>query len=119
MSDLQLGPVAGKIGGGVEVETYPFTVTAPGSAGSTALIRSLVVPEGETWAVVVNATVNQGSTTVSSSPWLRIGDIYGRGQLNGNFGVGAIVTENTDIRLHRQTNTGSDTATGTVHIVKL
>lgn len=109
----------GKTGGKAEVETYPFTVTASGSSNSTVLIRSLTIPDGERWMVVVNATVDQGSSTENGSPWLRIGNIYGRGKPGGSVGVGAVVTDNTQIVLHRGSASYSDTATGTVQIVKL
>lgn len=120
MSELQLGPVVGTIGGGGDVEVHPFTVTASGGTGAETHIFDLNVPEGETWMVVVNAAVSQGGTGDNTAPFFLIGDIRGRGTNNSVTGMGAIVTSPADVRIRRAgSSLNGDVATGTIYISKV
>lgn len=75
MSDLQLGPVIGRIGGaGAEVSEIPVNFTSPSSAG-TYHVADVPVPEGKQARVIVLVYSASTSITTNTSvlPRLYIG----------------------------------------------
>ena len=107
MSDLKLGPVVGKLGGGgAEVHTIPVDFVSSSGTGVNHVV-DVPVPEGVTARVMVVGTSGIGNTTRSSS-WPRL--IIG-GQEIGSYykGVGgsATVTGPTVVEVNRRSTSSS------------
>ena len=75
MSNLTLGPVVGKIGGGgAEVSEIPVSFTSPSSTGTYHVV-DVPVPEGVTARVIVVGTSEATTVNSSLSPELMIGGV--------------------------------------------
>lgn len=106
--------------GGVDVDSFPVEVTASGSSGSSVLLGTVEVPEGETWLVSVVGSVAAGVTSVGGLPSFRIGKYMSRREPgNQSVGLAAVVTETTDVELIRNTGINSDSFSGNVYTVKM
>lgn len=98
-------------------EGIPVQGTVSGSAGSTVLLTTLKIPEGETWLVSVIGTIDAASSTRTSRPELVIGS--SRSSLTGECGSSAVISSNSDIRLRRNHSLREDSFVGHVYILKL
>ena len=107
MSDLVLGPVVGKLGGGgAEVNTIPVDFVSSSGTGVKHVV-DVPVPEGVTARVVVVGTSGIGDTMRSPSwPRLIIGgqDI---GQYYKDVGGSATVTGPTVVEVNRRSTSSS------------
>ena len=107
MSNLALGPVIGKLGGGgVEVSEIPVNFTSPSSMGVYHVV-DVPVPEGVTARVVVVGTSGIGNTTRYSS-WPRL--IIGGQEIGlyySNVGGSATVTGPTVVEVNRRSTSSS------------
>ena len=74
MSDLALGPVIGKLGGGAEVHTIPVDFVSPSSRDVHHVV-DVPVPEGVTARVVVVGVSGATTATSTSIPHLMIGGV--------------------------------------------
>ena len=109
----------GKLGG-ADVEAIPVSVKASGNSGSSVLLGTVEVPEGETWLVSVAGSVVAGSNTLGNLPSFRIGEYMSRRESgNQSVGLSAVVTETTDVELIRNSWANSDSFTGHLYTVKL
>ena len=75
MSDLVLGPVIGKLGGGgAEVHTIPVNFTSPSSTG-VHHVATVPVPEGVTARVIVVGISEATDRSLPYAPDLMIGGV--------------------------------------------
>ena len=100
MSDLVLGPVVGKLGGGAEVHTIPVDFVSSSGTGVKHVV-DVPVPEGVAARVVVVGTSGVTNTSNSSWPRLIIGgqDI---GSYYSSVGGSATVTGPTVVEVNRR-----------------
>ena len=70
MSDLALGPVIGKLGGGAEVHSIPVDFTSPSGTGTYHVV-DVPVPEGVTARVMVVGT-SKVEMASGSDKWPRL-----------------------------------------------
>ena len=111
--------IIGKLGGGAEVEVTPVEGTASGDWGSEEVLHTVEVPEGETWLVALHGNL-QSVSEGSKSAQLIIGttELPARApngiQSLAHAGAGTI-----DVKLRRNTGSGSDSFTGHVYAVKI
>ena len=111
--------IIGKLGG-AEVDSFPVKVTASGSSGSSVLLGTVEVPEGETRLVSVAGRVVAGSNTLGNLPSFRIGEYMSRREVgNQSVGLSAVVTETTDVELIRNSWANSDSFSGNIYTVKM
>ena len=111
--------IIGKLGGGAEVEVTPVDVTASGDWGSEEVLHTVEVPEGETWLVALHGDLQSGATAGKSAQL-----IIGTTELterspNGITGLAHVGAGTIDVKLRRNTGSGSDSFTGHVYAVKL
>lgn len=105
--------------GGSEVEIIPVEVTATGGKGSTAVIQSVTVPDGETWLVVLTGHLDAYYSS-ASGPELYIGpDSVGPGLAIGNASIAAEVTGTVEIGIKRNNAYSADGFYGQVYLVPL
>lgn len=116
MSDLTLGPVIGKLGGGAEISEIPVNFVSPSGSGTYDVI-TVPVPEGKPHCVayLIHST-SVGSSATSYYPILYIdGESKGRVYSTG----GGSVTSQSPvlIQIQRTTNNsnGNPSHTGTVY----
>ena len=74
MSNLSLGPVIGKLGGGAEVHAIPVNFVSPSGTGVHHVV-DVPVPEGVTARVVVVGVSETESVTSTTIPYLMIGAV--------------------------------------------
>ena len=111
--------IIGKLGG-AEVDSFPVKVTASGNSGSSVLLGTVEVPEGEKRLVSVAGSLVAGATNIGNMPSFRIGEYMARRESGTqSVGLAAVVTETTDVELIRNTWANSDSFTGHLYIVKL
>ena len=107
MSDLVLGPVIGKLGGGgAEVSEIPVDFVSSSGTGVKHVV-DVPVPEGVTARVVVVGTSGIGNTTRYSS-WPRL--IIGGQEIGlyySNVGGSATVTGPTVVEVNRRSTSSS------------
>ena len=99
MSDLTLGPVVGKLGGGAEVHTIPVDFVSPSGSGVEHVV-DVPVPEGVTARVIV-VGITEGMASIADRwPRLIIGgqDI---GRYHGSVGGSATVTGPTVVEVNQ------------------
>ena len=110
----------GKLGGGSEVEVTPVEGTASGAWGSEEVFHTVEVPAGETWLVALYGNLQSFSSGGTSSAQLVIGTtILPPRAPNGSNGLAHVGAGGIDVKLHRNTGSGSDSFTGHVYAVKL
>ena len=106
MSDLVLGPVIGKLGGGgAEVHTIPVNFTSPSGTGMKHVV-DVPVPVGVTARVIV-VGVSEATTAASSGiPYLMIGGVTVAYPVQA-FAGEMVVTGPTVVEVSRRSNTAS------------
>lgn len=110
----------GKLGGGAGVEVVPVDVTAVGNSGSEEIFYTVEAAEGETWLVALYGNLQSVSSGSNSSAQLVIGTTeLPKRAFNGIIGLAHAGTGTIDVKLNRNTGTGSDSFTGTVYAVKV
>ena len=99
MSDLTLGPVVGKLGGGAEVHTIPVDFVSSSGQGVKHVV-DVPVPEGVTARVIV---IGSADISSSSTSWPRL-IIGGQniGLYYSNVGGSATVTGPTVVEAERR-----------------
>ena len=103
MSNLALGPVIGKLGGGAEVHSIPVDFTSPSGTGTYHVV-DIPVPEGVTARVMVVGTSAVEMSQVSDS-WPRL--IIGGQEIGRYFnsvGCRATVTGPAVLKVRRMGN---------------
>ena len=110
----------GKLGGGAGVEVTPVEVAASGLSGSEMVMHTVEVPAGETWLVALHGNLQSNNNSSASSAQLVIGTtILPPRATNGSNGLAHVGAGTIDVKLHRNTGSGSDSFTGHVYAVKL
>ena len=103
MSDLVLGPVIGRIGGGgAEVHTIPVDFVSSSGTGVKHVV-DVPVPEGVTARVIVVGTSEVTSSALTYWPRLIIGG-QEIGRYHENVGGSATVTGPTVVEVNRRGN---------------
>ena len=101
MSDLVLGPVIGKLGGGgAEVHTIPVDFVSPSGSGVKHVV-DVPVPEGVTARVIVVGTSAGIASNDNSWPRLIIGG-HEIGRYHSSVGGSATVTGPTVVEADRR-----------------
>ena len=110
--------IIGKLGG-AEVEVTPVEGTASGIWGSEEVLHTVEVPEGETWLVALHGNLRSNSEG-NNSVQLVIGttELPTRAP-NGIIGLAHVGAGTINVKLRRNTGSGSDSFTGHVYAVKL
>ena len=109
----------GKLGG-ADVEVIPVSGTNSGSSGTSVILHTVVVPEGETWLVAVIGDMSASTTIAGASPDLMIGNIKtNRYKTQKRMTVAGIHTGTVDVKMARNISTNSDSFTGHVYTVKM
>ena len=110
----------GKLGGGAGVEVTPVEGTASGPWGSEEVLHTVEVPEGETWLVALYGNLLSHNSNNTSSAQLVIGTtILPSRASNGIIGLAHVGAGTINVKLRRNTSSGSDSFTGHVYAVKL
>ena len=111
--------IIGKLGGS-EVEVTPVEGTASGPSGSEKVLHTVEVPAGETWSVALHGNLQSNYSSSALSAQLVIGTtILPTRATNGSNGLAHVGAGRIDVKLHRNTGSGSDSFTGHVYAVKL
>ena len=100
MSDLQLGPVVGRLGGGAEVNAIPVNFVSSSGSGVKHVV-DVPVPAGVTAQVVVVGSTGGISSSYSGWPRLIIGG-QNIGPYYDNVGGSATVTGPTVVEVSRE-----------------
>ena len=101
MSNLALGPVIGKLGGGAEINTIPVDFVSPTGTGLKHVV-DVPVPAGATArVVVVGSTGSMGSNESSWSVLIIGGQSIGR--YYDHVGGSATVTGPTSVEIDKRT----------------
>ena len=102
------------------MEVTPVDGTASGAWGSEEVFHTVEVPEGETWLVALYGNLRSHSSSSVSSAQLVIGTtMLPPRATNGSNGLAHVGVGTIDVKLHRNTGSGSDSFTGHVYAVKL
>ena len=101
MSDLQLGPVVGRLGGGAEVNAIPVNFVSSSGTGVKDVV-DVPVPAGVTAQVVVVGSTGGISSSSRSWPRLIIGG-QNIGRYYDSVGGSATVTGPTVVEAERTT----------------
>ena len=121
MANYQLGPVIGKIGGGVEVQKIPVNIVADGDTGSTEGI-SVTVPEGEIWLIVLQGDPFPSSAIRGSAPQMVIGERVSPSVMYEEytaFSAEVAGPSNVPVGLRRNRWQGDDRIVGHVYTVPM
>ena len=109
-----------KLGGGADVEVTPVEGTASGPWGSEEVLHTVEVPEGETWLVALYGNLLNNSGSAASSAQLAIGTtILPPRAPDGIIGLAHVGAGTIDVKLRRNTSSGSDSFAGHVYAVKV
>lgn len=111
--------IIGKLGG-ADVEVIPVDVTASGGWGTEEVFHTAEVPEGETWLVALYGDLRSNNPGGTSSAQLVIGTTtLPPRATNGSNGLAHVGAGTIDVKLRRNTGSGSDSFTGHVYAVKI
>ena len=116
MSDLALGPVIGRLGGGgVEVSEIPVDFTSPSGTGVHHVV-DVPVPVGVTARVIVVGTSGVTTAVASAIPYLLIGGVTVAYPVQA-FAGEVVVTGPTVVEVNRRSGTtaGDPSFVGTVY----
>ena len=100
MSDLQLGPIIGKLGGGAEVHAIPVDFVSPSGAGVKHVV-DVPIPAGVTARVVAVGSTGGMASSTSSWPMLIIGG-QNIGLYHTSVGGSATVTGPVAVEANRR-----------------
>ena len=112
--------IIGKLGGGAEVEVTPVEVTASGAWGSEEVFHTVEVSEGETWLVALYGNLLNNSGSAASAAQLAIGTtILPPRASDGSNGLAHVGAGTINVKLCRNTSSGTDSFDGHVYTVKI
>ena len=112
--------IIGKLGGGAGVEEATVEGTASGPWGSEEVFHTVEVPEGETWLVALYGNLLNNSGSSTSSAQLAIGTtILPPRAPDGIIGLAHVGAGTINVKLRRNTSSGSDSFTGHVYTAKM
>ena len=110
--------IIGKLGG-ADVEVVPVSATNSGGRGDT-ILHTVHVPDGESWLIAVIGDMSPGATSSSLAPDLAIGDIKtNRYNTQNRMTVAGVHTGTVDVKMVKNSPSGTDSFTGHVYTVKL
>lgn len=104
----------GKIG---KMDSEPIEGVNSGSSGSTKVIRTVEIPEGETWLISVVGNMNPASTSSTLIPALVVGN--SASLVVGDVGLSSVETGQVDIGIKRQYSSREDSFVGELYTMKL
>ena len=109
--------IIGKLGGRVEV--IPVEAVNSGGRGDT-MLHTVHVPAGESWLIAVIGDMSPSSTALSGSPDLMVGDIKtNRYNTQNRMTVAGVHTGTVEVKMVKNTPSGTDSFTGHVYTAKL
>ena len=110
--------IIGKLGGG-DVETIPVEAVNSGGRGDT-ILHTVHVPDGESWLIAAIGDMSPAATGASSAPDLMVGDIKtNRYNTQNRMTVAGIHTGTVDVKMVKNSGSGTDSFTGHVYTVKM
>ena len=104
----------GKIG---KMDSEPIEGVNSGRNGSTEVIKTIEIPEGETWLISVVGNMNPASTGATLIPALVVGK--SAALVSGDVGLSSVETGQVDIGIKRQYGNRQDTFVGELYTMKL
>ena len=109
--------IIGKLGGGAEV--IPVEAVNSGDRGDT-ILHTVHVPDGESWLIAAIGDMSPASTSSGGAPDLMVGDIKtNRHNTQNRMTVAGIHTGTVEVKMVKNTASGTDSFTGHVYTVKL
>ena len=109
--------IIGKLGG-ADVETIPVSASSR-SSGDT-IMHTVHVPDGESWLIAVIGDMSTSSTGAQFTPDLMVGDIKtNRYNTQNRMTVAGVHTGTVDVKIRKNSNSGTDSFDGHVYTVKL
>lgn len=97
-----------------------MNVTASGGIGSEVVMHTVTVPADEAWLIALTGTLTPYFKTNTNGPVLQVGDVLMGPRLHaGDNGVAAIQTGTVEIKIKRNSATGTDSFDGFVYAVKI
>ena len=109
--------IIGKLGGRVEV--IPVEAVNSGGRGDT-ILHTVHVPDGESWLIAAIGDMSPSGTSASLAPDLAIGDIKtNRYNTQNRMTVAGVHTGTVDVKMVKNSPSGTDSFTGHVYTVKL
>ena len=110
--------IIGKLGG-ADVEVIPVSAANSGGRGDT-ILHTVNVPDGESWLIAAIGDMSPSSTVSSASPDLAIGDIKtNRYATQNRMTVAGVHTGTVDVKMVKNSASGTDSFTGHVYTVKM
>ena len=111
--------IIGKLGG-ADVEVTPVSATNSGGKGDAAILHTVHVPDGESWLIAAIGDMSPSGTSASLAPDLAIGDIKtNRYNTQNRMTVAGVHTGTVDVKMVKNSGSGTDSFTGHVYTVKL
>ena len=111
--------IIGKLGG-ADVEEVPVSATNSGGKGDTTILHTVHVPDGESWLIAAIGDMSPGATSSSLAPDLAIGDIKtNRYNTQNRMTVAGVHTGTVDVKMVKNSGSGTDSFTGHVYAAKL
>ena len=109
----------GKLGG-ADVEEVPVSAAISGGKGDAAILHTVHVPDGESWLIAAIGDMSPSGTSASLAPDLAIGDIKtNRYNTQNRMTVAGVHTGTVDVKMVKNSGSGTDSFTGHVYTVKL
>ena len=110
--------IIGKLGG-ADVEVIPVSGTNSGGRGDT-ILHTVHVPDGESWLIAAIGDMSPSSIVAGAAPDLAIGDIKtNRYSTQNRITVAGVHTGAVDVKMVKNSASGTDSFTGHVYAVKL
>jgi len=106
--------ILGKIG---KMDSEPIEGAHSGRQNTTKVIKTIEIPEGETWLVSVVGEMFAYSTSPNLAPFLIVGE--SSGCVYGDVGLSSIETGQVDISIRRNYSTDEDRFVGELYTMKL
>ena len=111
--------IIGKLGG-ADVEVIPVEGEVSGPRDSLEVLATIDIPAGETWLIAVIGDMSASSTSSSFAPDLMVGDIKtNRSNTQDRMTVAGVHTGTVDVKIRKNSNSGTDSFDGHVYTVKL
>ena len=109
--------IIGKLGGRVEV--IPVEGVNSGDRGDT-ILHTVHVPDGESWLIAVIGDMSPASTSSGGAPDLMVGDNKtNRHNTQDRMTVAGIHDGTVEVKMVKNTASGTDSFTGHVYTVKM